>query len=189
MRKALLIVSIMFVISGCDFKFNSSKDEQNSITEERPTPTEGNNRKSDEPRLTLESNFFNEIRVVDGTNLIQNPDNLLILVNKVFSLPEDYAPKDLVRPNVDFSFGNQDVEKSYMRQEAAIALENMFAAAASDGIELFAVSGYRSYERQNSNFQNHVDRLGEEAAIKVSAYPGNSEHQTGLAMNGGDYRV
>ena len=62
-----------------------------------------------------------------GKQIIQNPENQLTLVNKVFALPEDYIPGDLVRPDVEFSFGNQDIEKSYMRQEAASALEKMFA--------------------------------------------------------------
>ncbi|WP_338469533.1 M15 family metallopeptidase [Niallia sp. XMNu-256] len=181
MKKALLAISIMFLISGCDINPNASND-QSSITEERTTPIEGKKGKS-ESELSLASHFFNEVMEVDGKSLIQNPDNMLILVNKMFSLPQDYSPDDLIRPNVVFSFGDQDVEKSYMRREAAMALERMFVAAAIDGIELFAVSGYRSYERQNINFQNHVNRLGEDEAVKVAAYPGNSEHQTGLAMD------
>lgn len=184
MWKILIVVSSMIILSGCQIDFNSLKSEPDSIEEERPpTPTEEKISIPDEPALTLEADFFNQVLEVDGKKLIQNPDNPLILVNKVFSLPQDYVPEDLVRPNVEFSFGDKDVEKSYMRKEAALALEEMFEAAASDGIELFAVSGYRSYERQNNNFQNHINRLGETEAIKVSATPGNSEHQTGLAMD------
>ena len=135
------------------------------------------------PDLSLEASFFNEVIEVDGKNLIQNPDNLLILVNKVFTLSQEYEPQDLVRPNVAFSFGNQDVEKSYLRQEAAVALEKMFEDAANGGIHLFAISGYRSYDRQENNFRDHVNRIGEIETAKLVAYPGNSEHQTGLAMD------
>ena len=59
----------------------------------------------------------------------------------------------------------------------------MFADAKSQDIHLFAVSGYRSYQRQDDNFHNKVNKIGEEAAAKIVAYPGNSEHQTGLAMD------
>ncbi|MFE8702072.1 D-alanyl-D-alanine carboxypeptidase family protein [Cytobacillus sp. FJAT-54145] len=137
----------------------------------------------EEDVLTLESQYFNEVVQVDGKNIIQNPLNVLALVNKEFSLPSDYAPKDLVRPNVPFSFGDMGVEKSFVRKEAAGALERLFALAKKDGIELFAVSGYRSFERQAMLYDAEVKKSGEEAAQQVVAIPGNSEHQSGLAMD------
>lgn len=198
MKKVILFVSSMFVLSGCSLDFNHVEKEQNVTQLESSTSKENEKTTSDltpegikenstaqpsAPKLTLEAVFFNEIAQVDGEKIIQNPENKLTLVNKVFALPEDYIPGDLVRPNVEFSFGNQDIEKSYMRQEAASALEKMFADAKSQDIHLFAVSGYRSYERQDDNFHNKVNKIGEEAAAKIVAYPGNSEHQTGLAMD------
>lgn len=133
--------------------------------------------------LTLEAVFFNEIQQVDGKEVIQNPTNILALVNKQFALPNQYIPEDLTRPNVAFSFGNQNIEKSYMRLEASTALEKMFSVAKENRIKLLAVSGYRSYERQVTVFNAEVIRVGEEQAIQVVAFPGNSEHQTGLAMD------
>lgn len=123
------------------------------------------------------------MKEVDGKQVIQNPLNVLALVNKMFALPESYNPTDLVKPNVSFSFGDQTIEKSLMRQEAAVALENMFAEAKTSGIELYAVSGYRSYERQRIIFDAEVKKSGEEKAMQVVAVPGNSEHQSGLAMD------
>ena len=198
MKKVILFVSSMFVLSGCSLDFNHVEKEQN-VTQQESSTSKGNEKKTSDltpeaieenstaqpsaPKLTLEAVFFNEIAQVDGEKIIQNPENKLTLVNKVFALPEDYIPGDLVRPAVEFSFGNQDIEKSYMRQEAASALEKMFADAKSQDIHLFAVSGYRSYQRQDDNFHNKVNKIGEEAAAKIVAYPGNSEHQTGLAMD------
>ena len=198
MKKVILFVSSMFVLSGCSLDFNHVEKEQN-VTQLESSTSKGNEKTTSDltpegieenstaqpsaPKLTLEAVFFNEIAQVDGEKIIQNPENKLTLVNKVFALPEDYIPGDLVRPDVEFSFGNQDIEKSYMRQEAASALEKMFADAKSQDIHLFAVSGYRSYQRQDDNFHNKVNKIGEEAAAKIVAYPGNSEHQTGLAMD------
>lgn len=155
---------------------NEEKEEQQTLPEEVQEEEE-------EYPWTLESIFFNEIKVVDGRNIIQNPMNIVSLVNKEFGLPDGYIPEDLIRPNVEFSFGNQDIEKSYMREEAANALEDMFNGAKKSGITLYAVSGYRSYDRQTVLFGAEVDRVGEEKAIQAVAYPGNSEHQTGLAMD------
>ncbi|MCF2648556.1 M15 family metallopeptidase [Niallia circulans] len=156
-------------------------NEEEQEKEEQQTPPE--EVEEEEYPWTLESIFFNEIKVVDGRNIIQNPMNIVSLVNKEFGLPDGYIPEDLVRPNVEFSFGNQDIEKSYMREEAAKALEDMFNGAKKSGITLYAVSGYRSYDRQTVLFGAEVDRVGEEKAVQAVAYPGNSEHQTGLAMD------
>lgn len=135
------------------------------------------------PELLLPKEYFNVLKEVEGKQVIQNVDNLYILVNKEMFLPPDYVPDDLVRPDVRFVFGDEDVEKSYLRKEAAEALEKMFEAAEAEGIFLYASSGYRSYKRQEAIFQNKVSQVGEEAALEVVAYPGQSEHQTGLAMD------
>lgn len=133
--------------------------------------------------LSLEAVYFNQIEQVAGKNVIQNPMNILALVNKQFALPVNYEPKDLIRPKVKFSFGDQDIEKSYLRKEAAQALESMFAKAKNSDIELLAVSGYRSYGRQKELYDAEVSKVGKEQAIQAVAVPGNSEHQTGLSMD------
>lgn len=133
--------------------------------------------------LSLEASYFNEVKVVNGRNVIQNPGNVLVLVNKQFSLPDGYEPLQLVIPEVAFSFGKLDLEKSYMRQAAAKALENLFAGALKEEVELFAVSGYRSYTRQSQVFEAEVKRAGREKAVQAVAVPGSSEHQTGLSMD------
>jgi len=117
-----------------------------------------------------------------GIAVITNASSPYALVNKKRNLPSDYAPSDLVVPNVPFSFSG-DSPKKQMRKEAAGALEKLFEAAKDDGIELKAVSGYRSYATQKAIFESNVNRKGEEAANRTSARPGQSEHQTGLAMD------
>lgn len=131
----------------------------------------------------LDASYFNELKEVDGVQVIQNPENRMVLVNKEFALPSDYTPPDLVRPNVQFSFGDQDIEKSYMRKEAAAALETLFKGAEEDGLFLFAVSGYRSYDRQEEILAAGAAASSEEEALKSIAPPGMSEHQSGLAMD------
>ena len=70
-----------------------------------------------------------------------------------------------------------------MRKEAAKALEELFNAAEQEGIYLYAVSGFRSYGRQKFLFEYRAAKDGFEEANKLTAYPGQSEHQTGLAMD------
>ena len=126
---------------------------------------------------------MNAIKEVNGKKIIQNPTSVLSLVNKEFALPSSYIPEDLVRPNVAFSFGNQDIEKSHMRAEAAKALEDMFDAAQKQGVILYAASGYRSYTRQDALLQAEIQNVGKEKAVQAVATPGESEHQSGLAMD------
>ena len=161
---------------------DSTIPEESSSTDDNPSQeTQDEIHQQDE--LTLEAAYFNVIQSADGKNVIRNPQNTLSLVNKIFGLPESYIPSDLVRPNVQFTFGEEKLEKSLMREEAAIALEKMFAGAREDGIELFAVSGYRSFGRQDVLFNAEVQRVGEEKALEAVAIPGSSEHQTGLSMD------
>ena len=208
MKKWFLMIGIVAVLSGCsaDKIFDKlpflQKEEEKADPEEKgiengvneppqenqgdKNPGEQNTPGDKDPshqELVLEDIFFNEIIEVNNRKVIQNPRNIMVLVNKEFGLPDGYVPEDLVRPNVAFSFGDQDIEKSYMRKEAAGALEKMFAEAANNGIQLFAVSGYRSFDRQTDVFNAEVANVGHEQAVQVVAYPGNSEHQTGLSMD------
>ncbi|MCL6587100.1 MAG: D-alanyl-D-alanine carboxypeptidase family protein [Anoxybacillus sp.] len=151
-------------------------NEQPSTEQPTPTPPV-------DEELLLEAKYWNVIEVQNGKKIIMNPTNILALVNKEQSLPASYKPNDLVVPNVPFSFSETTVEKRYMRLEAARALEQLFAAAQKEGISLIAVSGYRSYDRQKELFDEEVKKNGKEKAIHAVAYPGQSEHQTGLAID------
>lgn len=111
-----------------------------------------------------------------------DPQSVAVLINKQLALPEDYEPKDLVYPDVRFTFKEQ-IEKRMMRKEAAAALEELFAGAEKDGIYLAGVSAYRSHKTQTALFNRYVAKDGEELAKTYSAVPGHSEHETGLAID------
>jgi D-alanyl-D-alanine carboxypeptidase len=205
MKKILIVISMVFILTGCEpvnsYVKNipyigeklSGQDTPTEKTEahqevEKPSESAAMNEseginKQEEDELSLEAAYFNVIQEADGRNIIQNPQNTLSLVNKIFGLPSNYIPGDLVRPNVPFSFGDEKLEKSLMREMAASALEEMFAGAKENGIELAAVSGYRSYGRQNTLFNAEISRVGKDKALEAVAMPGSSEHQTGLTMD------
>ena len=110
-------------------------------------------------------------------------DGLLRLINRWELMPKDYAPDDLILPEVPTNKESQK-ESIYMRPAAAAALEEMFAAAEEAGYHLLAVSGYRSYGTQSLLFKNKVNSTGSvERAQKTVAPAGASEHQSGLAMD------
>ncbi|MCR2820158.1 M15 family metallopeptidase [Lederbergia panacisoli] len=193
MKKLIITLAAAVLLSACsvDIPFINEKPlekaEKNPQLAERNEQTKenyaSNAKGEEESSLALEAAYFNAIKEVNGIKEIVNATNTLALVNKEFALPGSYIPDDLVRPKVPFSFGNQDIEKSYLRKEAGSALEKMFSAAKESNIHLFAVSGYRSYARQESILNNEIGKVGEEEALQAVAFPGKSEHQTGLAMD------
>ena len=109
-------------------------------------------------------------------------ESYAILVNKTSALPSDYEPSDLTRPDVQYAPGVAESRKQ-MRPAAARALEELFKAAADDGIELLAISGYRSYWTQNDLYKRRLKETSLEYVSVYVAKPGQSEHQTGLAMD------
>ncbi|MFA5524809.1 MAG: M15 family metallopeptidase [Tissierellales bacterium] len=118
----------------------------------------------------------------EGQRIVTNPDDILVLVNKERILESDYKPNDLVIPDVPFTFEGND-QKRYLRKVAAEALEELFKEGEKEGVVLHAASGYRSYERQEFLFNYRAERNGVEETNKLTARPGQSEHQTGLAMD------
>lgn len=184
-------VCMATLVSGCEapsLDFLSGKKEQasqpastgdNSGTEtpaEEPATGQDQGSKPDKP--TMEET----IQTVEGIPTVTNPEELYVIVNKQRALPSDYVPSDLTEPNVPFPFKDK-VEKRLLREPAARALEALFSQAKQDGIELYAVSGYRSYKTQKSLYDTYVRTQGEAHAAAFSAVPGKSEHQTGLAMD------
>ncbi|WP_163195189.1 M15 family metallopeptidase [Clostridium thermarum] len=111
---------------------------------------------------------------------INDYNSLLVVVNKERSLPANWKPSDLVKVTVPYKGRN---DAAYMRKEAADALAQLFAKAKKDKVYLYAVSGFRNYELQKTIYARNVAQLGETKAKMESAYPGKSEHQTGLAMD------
>jgi len=166
---------------------NNLKGEDKIVEEDTTTEIEKKEEKVVEPQGDSSENKStkqdqSKKEKKNAIHVISQPEAITVLVNKQNKLPDNYAPNDLVYPNVRFIFsGNPDKKK--MRQEAARALEEMFAGAKMDGILLAGASGYRSQATQKTLYNSYVKRDGKAAADRYSAYPGHSEHQTGLAMD------
>lgn len=102
----------------------------------------------------------------------------IVLTNKENLLSEDYIPPDLVK----LTCKKISSDPIQMREVAANALSDMFAAAKEDGIILYAHSGYRSYRTQKTMYFNRLKKNnGKDDG--VVAYPGSSDHQTGLGID------
>ncbi|MBN8207551.1 M15 family metallopeptidase [Bacillus sp. NTK071] len=167
-----------------DAKKNDDR-ESNSNQNDAKKNEDQNKEKQNEANQSNEPAYPTMAETVKENNgelTVTNPDSIYVVANKERNLPADFVPKNLVEPDVAF-YAPQGDPKRLMVKEAAEALEEMFAAAKEEGYELKAVSGYRSYDRQEAIFAYNADRYGEEKANQVSAQAGQSEHQTGLTMD------
>lgn len=200
----LLFAGIIAVIAGCGDKANKPSNTDLPSTGQSATSADAGGKqgeagsdKQDEPAqpdTTPSSSPVstpdpssseppkNQTGKQDTVQVVAEPQDVAVLVNKTNRLPEGYIPDDLVEPAVDFIF-KEKLEKRKLRKVAAEALEQLFAGAEQDGIFLAGVSGYRSQATQEILFNSYAKKSGAEAANKYSAKPGFSEHQTGLAID------
>lgn len=114
-----------------------------------------------------------------GTNAsiacdVTNPTTITVILNKKHCFkPIDWAPNDLT-----------SVNGYLMRTEAATHMQQLMTDAAAAGLGFDLSSAYRSYYDQQVTYNNWVRVNGSQAAADtVSARPGYSEHQTGLAAD------
>ena len=100
-----------------------------------------------------------------------------------------------------FTVSTAKIEASYARdvgmlydQRAVSYLNQMCAAAEKDGINLLVISSHRTNARQTALYNNQVNKQKanhpemsddevKKLAATISAYPGTSEHEVGLAVD------
>lgn len=104
--------------------------------------------------------------------------SLLALINPETKLsPATYVPK-----NLSSAAGTSHT----LRPEAAEAVESLIAGARKAGYSIKLLSAYRSYDRQAVLFNQYQNKYGTAYAERISARPGTSEHQLGLAADVGN---
>lgn len=113
-----------------------------------------------------------------NTKKAENLNTNLILVNKYNYLTEDYIPENL--EPIDIAYARSGMQ---LVREAKEAFETLSEDAKKEGMNIIAMSSYRSYDYQVNLYNNYVATDGKEAADTYSARAGYSEHQTGLAVD------
>lgn len=124
---------------------------------ETPKP-ETSKPQASEPQ-TPSYNGSHKMEVIDGITYFDG----VMIANKTYTLPASYNP------------GVQPV--------AMDAFYDMQAAAAADGISLWILSSFRSYEDQDVIYNRYVAQDGRDAADTYSSRPGHSDHQTGYTFD------
>lgn len=115
-----------------------------------------------------------DLPAVESSEL-SDASSLLALINPTTQLsPVDYTPTNLV------SVGGTGLT---LRPEAGDAVEDLIADARAAGHSIKLLSAYRSYSRQAALFNQYQSKYGTAYAERISARPGTSEHQLGLAAD------
>ena len=144
---------------------SEEKSTSIEISDEPEKPTKSEESPKDKLEVEKPSN---PIGYIEGQELPKEPKfvNGVLLANKQYPLPADYAPEE--------------------SKEARAEFEKLVVAAKAKGINLQAFSTYRPYDYQVTLYDRYVARDGQKAADRYSARPGYSEHQTGLAFDIGE---
>jgi zinc D-Ala-D-Ala carboxypeptidase len=100
------------------------------------------------------------------------------LVDTILRVPRSYVPPDLVSVSRAGIAGHGKVRAVMIDDLRAMA-----EAAAAAGNAIGVESAYRSYTDQEATFASWEAQLGYAGALRVSARPGHSEHQLGLAID------
>jgi len=108
-------------------------------------------------------------------------DEVLLRATRDDPLPPGYQPTDLVNA------ARHGLPVNGAQQLRALIVDDtraLFDAAASDGIELYVGSGFRSESYQAAVFNVQTSRWGDpETANRYSARPGYSQHQLGTTLD------
>ena len=106
---------------------------------------------------------------------------ILLLVNKYYYLDEDYSYDELVE--IESNYSNN--KNNMLSKEAYEAFKKLVDDASKEGLNIRSNYAYRTYSYQEGVYNEKKDSDGVSYADSISARPGYSEHQTGLALDVG----
>ncbi|MBY0538254.1 M15 family metallopeptidase [Patescibacteria group bacterium] len=155
--------------------------ERLSLTAEELDEIEDNYREE----KNKNDDFEDQIKEISGTvgvldKLSKTDKELLQKYSKVYFLNEHYIPEKIVPIEKKYLY-NESVSKS-IHGKVEPFLNEMIEDALEDGIKLWVVSAYRSYNEQASLKGAYTTTYGS-GANAFSADQGYSEHQLGTAVD------
>lgn len=174
----LTLIATSFV--GCGSKnSDENSDAKEPAKEESVEASSGNLHRGEQVKSGHWQNVDMTGLPPTVDNITKDSGNLLVLVNKFHTVSSDYYPSGMVAVDGSLST-NQGL---YLKEEAYNAYLKMLTDAKTAGLTFYICSAYRSYDLQNILYQNSLAQNGEAFTNTRSAYPGRSEHHTGLAID------
>ena len=137
-----------------------------------------NHKKLSSTQVIKDVNMNLDKKEYEESNPAKGENTDLVFVNKYYYLSSSYIPNNLESISIEYAKSNMRLVSS-----AKNAFEEMAKQAKIEGLNIIAMSTYRSYDYQVNLYNRYVKKDGKEKADTYSARPGYSEHQTGLAVD------
>ena len=196
---ALLIVGVIFSVWYSSNSSQSSSSISKKLSNQNNTPSTVSQRESEQtkdkpksiPPITSESDKLPQpshqsSSQTNKTVVTPDPQSVAVLPKKVPTYLGHF-PYQETPQNRLINMGKYYHRTEYLDQEAAQAFNIMKADAKRQGVDLVLISGFRKISTQQKLFNKQIQKRGsKEAAAKLSAPPGHSEHHTGYALDIGD---
>lgn len=200
---AFVVIFVAVVCISVDKKNDALREKETTVSQNTETTKKSTNKtvttkKSDKNDTTSKEQTDNIVpettqpvtAAVAQPGTMDNPTIITIdeekwhltLINSSYRISDEYVP-DLV-----YVCGSGE----RLDRKVAEHYEEMYNAAKKDGVDLVPCSGYRSYERQEINYNNKVSFYesqgysNKDAKVKAATIimpPGSSEHNLGYAMD------
>lgn len=102
----------------------------------------------------------------------------LMLVNRIYGLPSDYEPDDIVDVPSLYAYTGKKISNSILND-----IISLIEAGKEEGYTFVVSDGYRSYKEQENIYNNYKNSYGESEADIYVAKPGHSDYQTGMSFD------
>lgn len=173
---AIILSSVMFMKVGGESRSNQQATAENSSS---PISSQ---RELDTPVLATPPKQ-KDLKATNPNSFVVAQQLAVSSQSSLGHLPYRQADPNLMMTIA--SYGREQYQRfESLEPEAARALMKLIYSARDEGLWIVPVSGFRTIEQQQELFQDQIKRRGSvEAAAKLSAPPGYSEHHTGLAID------
>ncbi len=151
-----------------------------TLTKDRDELKESLEEEQDKYRK-LEKQVGSALKTVGDLDKLSKIDpELLQKYSKVYFLNEHYAPPKILPIEKEYLYNESDLE--YLHAQAMPFFEEMVHDAKDDGVDLYVVSAFRSFNEQKSLKSAYTVTYGS-GANTFSADQGYSEHQLGTTVD------
>jgi len=132
-------------------------------------------------QLKIDPRYWIKEAYTSAASRVQSGNTLKIGLERVdrwYALGPDYRPGDLIQLPMKYC----KFRSVKMRKSAARAFIRLVKAAASEGIQIHAFSGFRSFSVQRLLYLRRIG-IGRKLKQQAVARPGHSEHQLGTTVD------
>lgn len=186
-----LLFAVCLAVVSISLALSLSFCRSSEITDE----THGGEKETveQEKKVTTTLDYSYKIDISVYADAINTTDErYLLLANKSHLIGEDYLPKDIIDMDTSLTLYGKEISLVGNTAAAAEALLKELWANGYDNV--YITSGYRSFAYQKTLYDKYIEREKKahpdwsdsqikDYVLTYSAYPGTSEHQSGLAID------